>query len=129
MADPVGWERSVWEEPAGPDGPLSCEVCDATGVGGVEEKPASTWVCFLDPLHILVVFLFIFPLFHFYFFILFSDPVPSTIPAIARSLQDWSKTNHPRFMTDKIMPLSQAVEAYDIFNAMKVQKVIFEADK
>lgn len=33
------------------------------------------------------------------------------------------------FMTDKIMPLSQAVEAYEIFNAMKVQKVIFEADK
>lgn len=34
-----------------------------------------------------------------------------------------------RFMTDKIMPLTQAVEGYDIFNAMKVQKVIFEADK
>ncbi|GCB17629.1 probable zinc-binding alcohol dehydrogenase Rv1895 [Aspergillus awamori] len=33
------------------------------------------------------------------------------------------------FMADKIMPLSQAVEAYEIFNAMKVQKVIFEADK
>lgn len=34
-----------------------------------------------------------------------------------------------RFMAEKIMPLTQAVEAYDIFNAMKVQKVIFEADK
>lgn len=34
-----------------------------------------------------------------------------------------------RFMSDKIMPLTQAVEGYDIFNAMKVQKVIFEADK
>ena len=34
-----------------------------------------------------------------------------------------------RFMADKIMPLTQAVEGYDIFNAMKVQKVIFEADK
>ncbi|KAL2819346.1 chaperonin 10-like protein [Aspergillus cavernicola] len=33
------------------------------------------------------------------------------------------------FMTEHIMPLSQAVEAYDLFNAMKVQKVIFEADK
>lgn len=32
-------------------------------------------------------------------------------------------------MTNKIMPLSQAVEGYEIFNAMKVQKVIFEADK
>lgn len=37
-------------------------------------------------------------------------------------------TDHS-FMTDKIMPLSQAVEGYEIFNAMKVQKVIFEADK
>jgi hypothetical protein len=32
-------------------------------------------------------------------------------------------------MTEHIMPLSQAVEAYDIFNAMKVQKVIFDAGK
>jgi hypothetical protein len=32
------------------------------------------------------------------------------------------------FMTDKIMPLSQAIEGYDIFNNMKVQKVIFEPD-
>jgi len=30
------------------------------------------------------------------------------------------------FMTDKIMPMSQALEGYDIFNNMKVQKVIFE---
>jgi threonine dehydrogenase-like Zn-dependent dehydrogenase len=34
-----------------------------------------------------------------------------------------------RFMTDNIMPLSRAAEAYELFNAMKVQKVIFEADK
>lgn len=32
-------------------------------------------------------------------------------------------------MADKIMPLSQAVEAYDIFNKMQVQKVIFQADQ
>ena len=32
-------------------------------------------------------------------------------------------------MADKIMPLSQAVEAYDIFNKMLVQKVIFKADQ
>jgi hypothetical protein len=32
-------------------------------------------------------------------------------------------------MTEHIIPLSQAVEAYDIFNAMKVQKVIFDAGK
>lgn len=32
-------------------------------------------------------------------------------------------------MSDKIMPLSQAVEGYDLFDKMKVQKVVFEADK
>jgi threonine dehydrogenase-like Zn-dependent dehydrogenase len=32
------------------------------------------------------------------------------------------------FMTEKIMPLSQAVEAYELFNAMKVQKVVFVAN-
>jgi hypothetical protein len=31
-------------------------------------------------------------------------------------------------MTDKIMPLSEAVEGYDIFNQMKVQKVIFQPE-
>jgi hypothetical protein len=30
------------------------------------------------------------------------------------------------FMFDKIMPLSEAVEGYDLFDSMKVQKVIFE---
>jgi hypothetical protein len=34
-----------------------------------------------------------------------------------------------RFMTDKIMPMSQALEGYELFNGMKVQKVIFEAQK
>lgn len=32
------------------------------------------------------------------------------------------------FMTNKIMPMSQAAEGYDIFNKMLVQKVIFEPD-
>lgn len=32
-------------------------------------------------------------------------------------------------MTDKIMPLADAVEGYELFNNMKVQKVIFEAQK
>lgn len=32
-----------------------------------------------------------------------------------------------RFMADKIMPLSEAVEGYDLFDKMKAQKVIFEA--
>lgn len=34
-----------------------------------------------------------------------------------------------RFMADKIMPLTEAVEGYDIFDKMKVQKVVFEAQK
>lgn len=33
------------------------------------------------------------------------------------------------FMADKVMPLSEAVEGYDIFDKMKVQKVVFEAQK
>ncbi|KAH7136055.1 chaperonin 10-like protein [Dendryphion nanum] len=33
------------------------------------------------------------------------------------------------FMADKIMPLSQAVEGYDIFNKAQVQKVVFDAQK
>jgi len=32
-------------------------------------------------------------------------------------------------MTDKFMPLSQAVEGYEIFNDMKVQKVVFVAEE
>ncbi|KAF1834382.1 GroES-like protein [Decorospora gaudefroyi] len=31
------------------------------------------------------------------------------------------------FMADKVMPLSEAVEGYDLFDKMKVQKVVFEA--
>ena len=37
--------------------------------------------------------------------------------------------NLRRFMADKIMPLTEAVEGYDIFDKMKVQKVVFEAQK
>jgi hypothetical protein len=32
-------------------------------------------------------------------------------------------------MADKIMPMSQALEGYEMFNDMKAQKVIFEAEK
>lgn len=38
-------------------------------------------------------------------------------------------TDECRFMADKIMPLTEAVDGYDLFNAMKAQKVIFEAQK
>lgn len=34
-----------------------------------------------------------------------------------------------RFMKDKIMPLSEAVQGYDEFNRMLHQKVIFEPGK
>ena len=33
------------------------------------------------------------------------------------------------FMFENIVPMSKAVEYYDLFNNMKVQKVVFEADK
>lgn len=33
------------------------------------------------------------------------------------------------FMADKIMPMSEALEGYELFNTMKVQKVVFEAQK
>jgi hypothetical protein len=35
-------------------------------------------------------------------------------------------TNRPSFMFDKIMPLSDAVEGYEIFDKMLAQKVVFE---
>jgi hypothetical protein len=31
-------------------------------------------------------------------------------------------------MADKIMPLSDAIEGYDLFDNMKVQKVVFKVD-
>ena len=33
------------------------------------------------------------------------------------------------FMADKIMPLSEAVEGYEIFDSGRAQKVVFEASK
>lgn len=32
-------------------------------------------------------------------------------------------------MTEKVMPLSQAVEGYELFDSRKVLKVIFDAEK
>ncbi|GLI73737.1 hypothetical protein PoHVEF18_001958 [Penicillium ochrochloron] len=47
-----------------------------------------------------------------------------------KALEVLKKNQHKLgFMTEKIMPLSQAVEAYELFNAMKVQKVVFVADQ
>lgn len=42
----------------------------------------------------------------------------------------WNVANDSaRFMAEKIMPLTEAVEGYDLFDKMKVQKVVFEAQK
>ncbi|EEH36497.1 alcohol dehydrogenase [Paracoccidioides lutzii Pb01] len=54
-------------------------------------------------------------------------PIRSIFP---QALEMLKKTQHLLgFMADTIMPLSQAEKGYDIFDKMKVQKVIFEADK
>jgi hypothetical protein len=36
-------------------------------------------------------------------------------------------TDQFRFMFDKIMPLADAVEGYEIFDKMQAQKVVFDA--
>ncbi|EZF29069.1 zinc-type alcohol dehydrogenase-like protein [Trichophyton mentagrophytes] len=54
-------------------------------------------------------------------------PVRSIFPEALAMLE--KKQHLLGFMADKIMPLTQAVEGYDIFDKMKVQKVIFKADE
>ncbi|OJD17790.1 hypothetical protein AJ78_02143 [Emergomyces pasteurianus Ep9510] len=54
-------------------------------------------------------------------------PVRSIFPQALEMLK--KKQHLLGFMADKIMPLSQAEEGYDIFDKMQVQKVIFEGDK
>ncbi|QDS73873.1 hypothetical protein FKW77_006946 [Venturia effusa] len=54
-------------------------------------------------------------------------PVRSIFPQALAMLE--KKQHLLSFMADKIMPLSEAVEGYEIFDKMKVQKVIFQADK
>ncbi|KAI0433164.1 GroES-like protein [Xylaria sp. FL1042] len=54
-------------------------------------------------------------------------PVRSIFPEALKLLE---KNQHIfDFMTENIMPLSQAVEGYELFDSMKVQKVIFDAEK
>ncbi|KAH6849803.1 dehydrogenase-like protein [Chaetomium sp. MPI-CAGE-AT-0009] len=45
---------------------------------------------------------------------------PEALPVLVKNQEKFS------FMFDKIMPLSEAVEGYDLFDQMKVQKVIFK---
>ncbi|KAK5150997.1 hypothetical protein LTR04_006678 [Oleoguttula sp. CCFEE 6159] len=54
-------------------------------------------------------------------------PVRSIFPQALKKLEE--KQHLLGFMSDKIMPLSDAVEGYDLFDKMKVQKVVFEAQK
>ncbi|KAG9256238.1 chaperonin 10-like protein [Emericellopsis atlantica] len=54
-------------------------------------------------------------------------PVRSLFPEALELLE--KKQHLFGFMTDTIMPLSDAVEGYDLFDKMKAQKVIFDAEK
>jgi len=54
-------------------------------------------------------------------------PVRSIFPQSLEMLQ--KKQHLLGFMADKIMPMSDALEGYELFNSMKVQKVVFEAQK
>lgn len=54
-------------------------------------------------------------------------PVRSIFPQALEKLKD--KEHLLGFMADKVMPLSEAVEGYELFDKMKAQKVVFEAQK
>ncbi|KAF2476856.1 GroES-like protein [Lindgomyces ingoldianus] len=54
-------------------------------------------------------------------------PVRSIFPQALEKLRE--KQDLLGFMHDKIMPLTDAVEGYDLFDKMKAQKVVFEAQK
>ncbi|KAI0436786.1 GroES-like protein [Xylaria telfairii] len=54
-------------------------------------------------------------------------PVRSIFPEALKLLEKNQQVFD--FMTEHIMPLSQAAEGYELFDAMKVQKVIFDAEK
>ncbi|GME24032.1 alcohol dehydrogenase [Neofusicoccum parvum] len=54
-------------------------------------------------------------------------PVRSIFPQALEALQ--KKQHLLGFMADKVMPLSEAIEGYDIFDKMKAQKVVFQAQQ
>ncbi|MCJ1315630.1 hypothetical protein MMC15_000950 [Xylographa vitiligo] len=54
-------------------------------------------------------------------------PVRSIFPESLDMLRQ--KQHLLGFMSDKIMPLSEALHGYELFDKMKVQKVVFEAQK
>ncbi|KAF2091775.1 GroES-like protein [Saccharata proteae CBS 121410] len=54
-------------------------------------------------------------------------PVRSIFPEALEQLE--KKQHLLGFMSEKIMPLSESVEGYDLFDKMKAQKVVFDARK
>ncbi|KAK8210109.1 hypothetical protein M8818_003596 [Zalaria obscura] len=54
-------------------------------------------------------------------------PVRSIFPQALAKLKE--KQDLLGFMSDKIMPLSEAVEGYDIFDQMKAQKIVFDPSR
>lgn len=54
-------------------------------------------------------------------------PVRSIFPQALEKLKQ--KQDKLDFMADKVMPLSEAVEGYDLFDKMQAQKVVFDARK
>jgi threonine dehydrogenase-like Zn-dependent dehydrogenase len=52
-------------------------------------------------------------------------PVRSIFPEALKLLEE--KQDLLGFMFEKMMPLSDAVEGYEIFDKMQAQKVVFEA--
>lgn len=54
-------------------------------------------------------------------------PVRSIFPQALQKLKE--KQDLLGFMSDKVMPLSEAVEGYEIFDQAKAQKVVFDARK
>lgn len=51
-------------------------------------------------------------------------PVRSLFPQALKKLEQHQ--DKLGFMSDKIMPLKDAVEGYDLFDKMKAQKVVFD---
>ncbi|KAI1822437.1 GroES-like protein [Xylaria intraflava] len=54
-------------------------------------------------------------------------PVRSIFPEALKLLEQ--KQHLFDFMTENVMPLTEAVEGYELFDSMRVQKVIFDAEK
>ena len=97
--DPLDSKGSIWQELAYPAGPMPRPLRVSRGLGAAEEEATFIEVCF----HSAVL------------------PFRPLRPDLRLTKMIAS------FMSDKIMPLTQAVEGYEIFDGMRAQKVVFEA--